>query len=90
MTKFNPENKEDLTYGECLDPIATITEQEDADQYFAAYVEYVKTFLSDSEISRAEEIARHNIGYFAGYYSQEVRDRVNKLFKTKHPILDLF
>jgi hypothetical protein len=35
MTKFNPENKEALTYGECLDPAMKITDEADAKQYFA-------------------------------------------------------
>ena len=34
----------------------------------------------------ALEIAKINLGYFAGYYNSEIQQRVNKLFCTTHPI----
>ena len=42
FTKFNPEGKEKLTYGEALSPAMEITDPEDAKQYFDAYVEFQK------------------------------------------------
>ena len=36
MTKFNPENKDVLTYGECLKPAMEIETKEDAEQFKAA------------------------------------------------------
>ena len=33
----------------------------------------------------AERIERENLGYFAGYYSNETRERVERLFKTAYP-----
>lgn len=38
MTKFNPENKATLTYGECLDPAMKITDTKDAQQYVISSV----------------------------------------------------
>jgi hypothetical protein len=34
----------------------------------------------------AENVERSNLGYFAGYYNAETMERVNRLFKTTHPI----
>ena len=89
MTPFNPENKEVLTYGDCLNPAMKITEQDDADQYFVSYVAYIQQWLereSRADDMMAEDIAKINLGYFAGYYDSETRERVERLFRCKHPI----
>lgn len=89
MTPFNY-TKELLTIGEALEPAMKITEQEDADQYFKKYVDYLDFWLQkDPRIDgkTPEDIARINLGYFAGYYGYETMDRVNRLFKTKHPVI---
>jgi|SRR5690606_17220116 len=88
MTQFNPENKQELTYGECLDPAMKITDPEDAKQYKEAYIKFIDKFLINgrSESGQtAEEIANVNLGYYAGYFSEKVRRRVEKLFNCKHP-----
>ena len=89
MTQFNPESKEVLTYGECLDPAMKITEEEDAKQYFDEYVKFIQKHL-DKEPNEngltAEQIAKQNLGYYAGYYDTETRIRVEKLFTCSHPI----
>jgi len=36
--------------------------------------------------AEAERIERSNLGYYAGYYDSETMARVNRLFKTTHPI----
>ena len=89
MTKFNPENKETLTYGECLDPAMKITDENDAKQYLDAYVSYIQKHLDKeprNDNKTALEIAKMNIGYYAGYYDNETSKRVNKLFCCSHPI----
>lgn len=89
MTKFNPENKETLTYGEVLDPAMEITDPQDAQQYLAEYVKHIQKFLDDDprdDNMTAEEIAKSNLGYYAGYYSDETRKRVEELFTCAHPI----
>jgi len=35
---------------------------------------------------KAEENCRSSLGYYAGYYSNETRERVERLFKCAHPI----
>jgi hypothetical protein len=89
MTKFNPNNKEILTYGECLDTIFKITDKADAMQYKRDYVAFIQKAL-DKEPNKdgltAEQIANANIGYYAGYGSSETRKVVEYLFECAHPV----
>jgi len=89
MTKFNPENKETLTFGECLGPAMEITDLEDAQQYLEEYVKYTQKFLDkeprDDDMT-AEDICKVNLGYYAGYYSNETRKRVEEIFTCSHPV----
>lgn len=90
MTKFNPSNQQTLTYGEVLGPAMEITDQEDADQYFKEMVAYQERMLITEprkDGMTAEQMCRCNLGYYAGYYSLEVQDRVKRLFLAPHPIL---
>ncbi len=87
--KFNPSNKKVLTYGECLQPAMKITNKEDAKQYKKDYVAYIQKFLDENprkDSLTAEDIANHNIGYYAAYYDDETRKRVEDLFICKHPV----
>lgn len=89
MTKFNPENKKTLTYEECLGPAMKITDEADAQQYLTDYVEFIRRGLKKSPSRTgmtAEEIARSNLGYYAGYYDADTRARVERLFCCEHPI----
>lgn len=88
MTQFNPENKAELTYGECLDPAMKITDEEDAKQYFIEYVKFIQKYLDKeprTDNKTAEEIAKINLGYYAGYYNDDVRKNVERLFLCEHP-----
>ncbi len=89
MTKFNPENREHPTIGDLLDPAMEITDQKDAYQYLTAYVAYItKEKGKDPRKSTKSslEIAKENLGYYAGYFGDEVRARVEKLFNCEHPV----
>lgn len=89
MTTFNPENKDILNYRESLNPAMEITDPEDAKQYKEALIKYTERFLtnglSESGMT-AEEVVNSNLGYYAGYYSLETRERVEKLFNCSHPV----
>ena len=37
-------------------------------------------------IEYAEQCAKRNFGYFAGYYGDDVRKKVYKYFKAVHPV----
>lgn len=87
--KFNPENKTSLTIGECLGPAMEITDEAEAKQYFRDYVAFIQHDLDvipRPDSRTAEDIARHNLGYYAGYCSDETRARVERLFVCVHPI----
>lgn len=90
MTTFNPKNKKSLTYGEALDPAMNITDESDALQYLKQYVSFIQMQLDSGEASAegktAEEIAKINLGYYADYYSNETRQRIEKLFNCSHPV----
>ncbi len=86
MTKFNPENKESPTYGNALGPIFKITEPEDAIQYKEAYIQYLMKYPECGSREEATRVANSNIGYYAGYGSNEDRARIESLFLCSHPI----
>jgi hypothetical protein len=88
-TLFNPERKEVLTYSECLEPAMEITDPQDAQQYLANYVAYTQKHLDReprNDGMNALEIVKINLGYFAGYYDNETRKRVERLFNCEHPV----
>lgn len=87
-TTFNPESKPILSYGEALGPAMKITDAEDAAQYLAAYVAYLEPHVTRDRTDgkTAAEIARINLGYYAGYYDSKTRERVERLFSCAHPI----
>jgi hypothetical protein len=82
MVKFNP--KDDV-----LSIAVGITDPKDAKQYLKAYMKWIQSEI-DKDPKRkgdnAEQIAKGNIGYFAGYYDNKVRVRVEKLYNCAHPI----
>lgn len=87
MTIFNPENKDELTYQEALEPAMNITEQSDADQYLNAYINYQTLHFTEASGNyTAEQVCKINLGYYAGYYNNETRSRIERLFKTNHPV----
>lgn len=54
----------------------------------AAYFERLVASCMSSGKPRyiCEEIQRKNLGYFAGYYDDKTRERVERLYKCSHPI----
>lgn len=89
MTKFNSENKEILTYGDCLKPAMEITDETDAIQYKKDYIAYIQKSLDkkpDPNSKTAKETVNINLGYFAGYYDDKTRERIERLFNCSHPV----
>lgn len=90
MITFNPENKKRLTYGEALSPAMEITNEAEAYNYLQAYIAFTENRCKednvDTEGKTAEEICKINLGYFAGYYDSETRERVERLFSCAHPV----
>lgn len=53
-----------------------------------ALAAFVKFHMHQTGCTReeAEAIQRKNLGYFAGYYDNETRERVERLFQREQPI----
>ena len=84
MTYF----KNGATIGECYGPACrneTMTQAE-ADEYFDALVEHCMRQEKNMKRPQAEAIQRANLGYYAGYFDNATRERVERLFKCAHPI----
>ncbi len=64
-----------------------ITDQAAAEAYFEECVQHNMIYgVKKHARSEAEKIERANLGYYAGYYDSETRERVERLFKCSHPI----
>ena len=61
-----------------------IETQAEADAYFEQLVQL--SVGAGLERADAERTERGNLGYVAGYYGNEVRARVERLFRCEHPI----
>mgnify|MGYP001563936931 FL=1 len=73
-----------ITNGEKYNPAMKITDEQEAATYFEACVEHTMRF--DRTRAEAETIERSNLGYYAGYYDDETRARVERLFRCQHPV----
>jgi len=73
------------TVGELYDPAMNVQTEQEAQEYLAFLIEY---YLSVTNWDRAEaqRISLHNIGYYTGYCSPEIANRVMRLFNTQHPV----
>ena len=58
--------------------------KEEADRIAAAQIAEIVSLGTDQE--EATRRFKSNLGYFAGYYSPEIADKVFDLFETEHPI----
>ncbi len=74
-----------VTYGEAYGPAMSILAQDEADAYFELLIEHHMRIFGGSR-EQAETKERQSLGYYAGYYSDETQQRVNRLFKTTHPV----
>lgn len=75
----------EVTIGDKYGPAMEIAEQSEADEYFDACVTHSMEAFGHSR-EEAEKIERMNLGYYAGYYSSETRERVERLFRCAHPV----
>ena len=73
------------TVGEAYGKAMELTDPNEAREYFEALVERHMEARPDHDRSEAERIERSNLGYYAGYYDNETRQRVEALFSCAHP-----
>jgi len=74
-----------ITLGDKYGPAMRLETQKDADAYFERLVAHCMAHGSPRD--DAERIERENLGYFAAYYGDETRARIERLFRCEHPIL---
>lgn len=74
-----------ITIGDKYGPAMKIQDEAEAKAYLEACIEH-NMRVGGTTRERATGIELQNLGYFAGYYSHETMERVNRLFKTQHPI----
>jgi len=75
--------KSNITIKEKYGPPMKITNREEALEYFEECIEHSMSFGKTRE--EAVEIELANLGYYAGYYNDETRIRVEELFGCMHP-----
>ena len=89
MIVFNEKKHKVLTIEQALAPAMKITDPQEAQQYLKDYVEYLDKWAKTApfkEGTTAESVAKANLGYYAGYYDDETRARIEKLFSCTHPV----
>ena len=84
------ENKKYDTMGEIFylaNSLAKEGIKSKCDQFLNAYVTSILDLNeSVTNYEDALNIAKSNLGYFAGYYDRETYDRVNKAYGAVHPV----
>ena len=73
-----------ITIGDKYGPAMKIEDAEEAKEYFELCVQHCMRWERTRE--EAEEMERGNLGYYAGYYDEITRERVERLFGGVHPI----
>jgi hypothetical protein len=73
-----------ITNGDKYNPAMKLTDEQEAKEYFDLCVQHCMSF--GKTLEEAESIERQNLGYWAGYYDNETRERVERLFGAEHPI----
>lgn len=64
------------TMREIFDAALKCKDKEEGTEFLKAYV----------ALGIPEEVAKQNLGYFAGYYNQKTMDTVYELFGAEHPV----
>lgn len=89
MIKFNAKNKKRLNFQDALAPAMDVQNEKEASEYLTDYINYLNQFFPNGvndEGQTPEQVAKINLGYFAGYYDNETRERVEKFFMCSHPV----
>lgn len=69
--------------------LAKERKKNEANEYFKAYIQYIYDENTRDEvptIKDAENRAKGNFGYYAGYYGDDIRKKIYKYYEAAHPI----
>ena len=62
-------------------------DKEGANNFLKAYASYIYNENSDvKSFDEALQMAKNNLGYFAGYYDKQTCDLIYETYVTEHPI----
>lgn len=77
-----------ITIGDKYGAAMEMTDPAIAESYFEELIDHHMRSQQGRMPSRAEavRVEKANLGYYAGYYSSETRERVERLFGCAHPI----
>lgn len=76
---------EKATWGELYGPAMEMTDPVKAAEYLNALIQRNMKYFGDTE-EEATEVVKQNLGYYAGYYSNDTMIRVQELFDCVHPV----
>lgn len=73
-----------MTIKEVYENAMRVQTEEEAADIFASLIRF---YRESGEIPQADIVAslKSNLGYFAGYYDNATRERVERLYKCEHP-----
>lgn len=84
------ENKNCKTMGETFELADSLAKEGDKSKCEQFLKEYAKFIIEENEKATTYEealnIAKSNLGYFAGYYDRETYDRINEAYGAVHPV----
>lgn len=76
----------EMTIGEKYDPAMQVKTEVEATEYFETLVQ--SSIEEGYSREEAQDLQAKNIGYYAAYFNEETRERVYRLYKTRHPVLE--
>ncbi len=76
---------DEMTIKESYEPCSKIMTKAEADEYFERLVERGMR-ISGKSREETEQIQRHNIGYYSGYFDPVTMARMQELFCCAHPV----
>ena len=82
-----PSFDDDVTIGDKYGPAMQITTEDDAKRYLEGCVTHALEVNKEILEADARQQELDNIGYYAGYFDEETRKRIEKLFGAVHPVL---
>ena len=80
--------KELNTIGEIFNEALRIAKEEPDDtiNFKKSYADYIRQCNLNIDIETAMHCVEENLGYFAGYYSQETSDIIRNAYNAEHPL----
>lgn len=80
-----PKSDPDTAYRVLMDNAMEARTQANADSIFAELVTLVRALRPDGPMGIITQTLREALGYHAGYFGEETRERVERLYRCAHP-----